>query len=173
MYYYNNYKYNGFIKKINTMKITIKRIARKPTYTIGKLYVNGKYICDTLEDADRGLSQNMSLNELKARKIKGKTAIPTGTYTLSLNTISPRFGQQTFYKQVCGGWLPRLLDVPAFEGVLIHCGNTADDTDGCILVGRNLQVGKVLNSKDTFRSLYNDHLRTARKMGEKVAIEII
>lgn len=155
------------------MEITLKRIARKSTYTIGQLWINGQKVCDTLEDTDRGLSQNMPLATLRQKKIAGKTAIPTGTYTLSLNTISPRFGQQTFYKQVCGGWLPRLLDVPAFEGVLIHCGNTADDTDGCILVGRNLQVGKVLNSKDTFRSLYNDHLRTARKMGEKVVIEII
>lgn len=155
------------------MKITLKRIARKSTYTIGQLWINGQKVCDTLEDTDRGLSQDMPLATLRQKKIAGKTAIPTGTYTLDLYVPSPRFGSQPFYREVCGGCLPRLTNVPAYEGVLIHCGNTAADTEGCILVGQNLQVGKVLNSKDTFRKLWRDYLANAKKTGEKVTIEVL
>ena len=155
------------------MKITLKRIARKTTYTIGQLWINGQEVCDTLEDTDRGLRQDMPLATLRQKKIAGKTATPTGTYTLTLYTPPPRFGSQPFYKEVCGGCLPRLTNVPAYEGVLIHCGNTAADTEGCILVGQNLQVGKVLNSKNTFRKLWRDYLANAKKTGEKVTIEVI
>ena len=155
------------------MKITLKRIARKSTYTIGQLWIYGQKVCDTLEDTDRGLRQDMPLATLRQKKIAGKTAIPTGTYTLNLYAPSPRFGSQPFYKEVCGGCLPRLTNVPAYEGVLIHCGNTAADTEGCILVGQNLQVGKVLNSKDTFRKLWRDYLANAKKTGEKVTLEVL
>lgn len=122
-------------------------------YTIGKMYINGEYFCDTLEDADRGLSQGISLEANKLRKVKGKTAIPTGTYKVTLDVVSNRFSKQKAY-QFCNGKVPRLVDVPAFEGVLIHIGNDANDTEGCILVGENKQVGKVLNSTATFRKLY-------------------
>ena len=155
------------------MKITLKRIARKSTYTIGQLWINGQKVCDTLEDTDRGLSQNMPLATLRQKKIAGKTAIPTGTYPINLYTPSPRFGSQPFYKEVCGGCLPRLTNVPAYEGVLIHCGNTAAHTDGCILVGRNLQVGKVLNSKETFRMIWKDYFSKAKAKKEIVELEIV
>lgn len=135
------------------IKLLLKRIARRPMYTIGKMYVNGEYFCDTLEDADRGLSQGISLEENRLRKVKGKTAIPTGTYKVTLDVVSNRFSKQKAY-QFCNGKVPRLVDVPAFEGVLIHIGNDANDTEGCILVGENKQVGKVLNSTATFRKLY-------------------
>jgi len=117
------------------MKLTLNRIAKHETYTIGKLYVDGQYFCDTLEDKDRGLSQEMSLSEIKKIKIQDETAIPTGTYNVIIN-ISPKFGRL----------LPRLLDVTGFDGVLIHRGNTDKDTSGCILVGENKIVGKVINS---------------------------
>ena len=155
------------------MKITLKRIARKSTYTIGQLWINGQKVCDTLEDTDRGLSQNMPLATLRQKKIAGKTAIPTGTYPINLYTPSPRFGSQPFYKEVCGGCLPRLTNVPAYEGVLIHCGNTAAHTDGCILVGRNLQVGKVLYSKETFRMIWKDYFSKAKAKKEIVELEIV
>lgn len=154
------------------MEITLKRIARKSTYTIGQLWINGQKVCDTLEDTDRGLSQDMPIATLRQKKIAGKTAIPTGTYTIDLYTPSPRFGSQPFYKEVCSGCLPRLTNVPAYEGVLIHCGNTAADTEGCILVGQNLQVGKVLNSKNTFRKLWHDYLQKAKETGESVTVVI-
>lgn len=136
------------------MELKLKRIAKKPTYTIGKLYIDGKYFCDTIEDTDRGLSSTMNEAVIVAKKIKHKTAIPAGKYAVDMRTVSPRFGSQAFYKDVCGGRVPRLQGVKGFEGVLIHCGNTAEDSSGCILVGYNTVKGMVTNSKATFRRLY-------------------
>ena len=135
------------------MKLLLHRIARRDTYTIGRLYVDGKYFCDTLEDTDRGLSQELPVTVNRAKKRAGVTAIPVGTYRVTLGVKSPKFSKCAQYK-FCDGKLPRLVNVPAFEGVLIHIGNTPKDTEGCILVGRNTQVGKVLESTATFRKLY-------------------
>lgn len=136
------------------MELKLKRIAKKPNYTIGKLYIDNKYFCDTIEDTDRGLSSTMNEAVIVAKKIKHKTAIPIGKYAVDMRTVSPRFGAQAFYKDVCGGRVPRLQGVKGFDGVLIHCGNTAEDSSGCILVGYNTVKGMVTNSKDTFRRLY-------------------
>ena len=135
------------------MELLLKRIARRETYTIGKLYIDGEYFCDTLEDTDRGLRQDMSLPVIRAKKRSGVTAIPTGRYKVTLKVQSPRFSKKEMY-QFCKGYLPRLVNVLGFEGVLIHVGNTAKDTEGCILVGRNTKVGKVLESRVTFVNLY-------------------
>ena len=135
------------------MELRLKRIARRDTYTIGHLYIDGQLFCDTIEDTDRGLQQNLPLSVNQARKRKGITCIPVGRYQVTLGVKSPRFSQVAQYK-ACNGYLPRLLNVPAFEGVLIHIGNTARDTDGCILVGRNTIKGQVTNSTDTFWRLY-------------------
>jgi hypothetical protein len=123
-------------------------------YTIGHMYVDGKYFCDTLEDADRGLADTMTEAEIKAKKLKSITAIPTGVYYVNMNTKSAKFGDKPFYRQTCGGKLPRLLGVKGFDGILIHCGNTAKDTDGCILVGENKVKGQLINSRETFQRLY-------------------
>ena len=136
------------------MMITLRRIARKDTYTIGKLYIDGVYICDTLEDTDRGLSSYMAVDDILKRKVKGSTCIPTGLYIITLDVESGRFKGDQFYAKLCNGKLPRLLNVKGFEGVLIHSGNTSKDTEGCILVGENKEVGKVVNSRATFRRLY-------------------
>lgn len=120
------------------MLIEIKRLYKKADYTIGKMYIDDEYFCDTLEDTDRGLTQVMTLAEIKEVKEYGCTAIPTGRYPIAY-TYSPRFKKH----------LPLLLNVPAFEGVRIHSGNTHKDTDGCILLGENKAVGKVLNSRKT------------------------
>lgn len=141
------------------MELLLKRIARRETYTIGKLYIDGVYFCDTLEDTDRGLRQDMSLPVIRAKKRAGVTAIPTGRYKVTLKVQSPRFSKKEMY-QFCKGYLPRLVNVLGFEGVLIHVGNTAKDTEGCILVGRNTKVGKVLESRVTFVNLY-ERLRAA------------
>lgn len=106
------------------LTLTLKRIAKRPTYTIGRLYINGEYFCDTLEDTDRGLSQSLPASVNKAKKLKGRTAIPTGKYRITLQIQSPRFSKIAFYK-FCNGYLPRLINVPAFDGVLIHVGNYA------------------------------------------------
>ena len=136
------------------MELNIKRIARRETYTVGRLYIDGKYFCDTLEDKDRGLRQDMPTAVIRATKRKGITAIPTGRYHVTLAVQSPKFSKRAIY-QFCNGYLPRLINVPGYDGVLIHIGNTARDTEGCLLVGRNTQVGKVLDSRKTFIELYD------------------
>lgn len=135
------------------MELRLKRIARRDTYTIGRLYVDGEYFCDTCEDVDRGLRQDMAQSVIRAIKRKGVTAIPTGRYRVTMDVQSPKFRTKAMY-QFCNGYLPRLINVPGFDGVLIHVGNTAKDTEGCLLVGRNTKVGKVLESRATFVKLY-------------------
>ena len=132
------------MKKYQTrMRIELVRIAFKDTYTIGKLYVDGKYFCDVLEDVDRGLDSSMTESEILEKKVKGETAIPTGHYVINI-TYSPK------YKRM----MPLLIDVKGFSGIRIHSGNTAKDTEGCLLVGKNKQVGKVLESRDTYQRLF-------------------
>ena len=125
------------------MEIKLVRIAFKETYTIGKLYVDGKYVCDTIEDKDRGLDDSMTANEILKRKVKGQTAIPTGHYNIDI-TYSPK------YKRM----MPLLLNVKGFSGIRIHSGNTSKDTEGCLIVGKNKQVGMVLESRDTYQRLF-------------------
>lgn len=125
------------------------------------MYVNGEYVCDTLEDTDRGLTSKMSVAQISGMKVHGETAIPTGRYLVDMKTVSPRFG----------GRPPRLCNVPAYQGVLVHCGNTANDTEGCILVGENKAVGQVLNSTATFRKIYT-MLKAADERGEQIWITI-
>lgn len=153
------------------MELKLKRIAKKNGYTIGRLSINGKYFSDTLEDSDRGLDSSMSLDVLKRKKLAHITAIPTGRYQVTMDIISQRLSRSKFYKQFGGGRVPRLLNVPAYEGILIHCGNTAKDTDGCILVGKNSKVGMVLDSRITYSNLY-PLLEAAAKRKEKIFITI-
>lgn len=138
------------------MEILLIRIAKKQSYTIGKLYIDGVYFCDTIEDTDRGLSQGQPLATIQKNKKYGITAIPTGRYEVLMNITSPKYSTIAFYKQYANnGKVPRLKNVPGWDGVLIHCGNTAADSLGCIIVGENKAVGKVLNSKETFKKLYS------------------
>lgn len=143
------------------MRILLQRHALKAGYTIGRMEINGRYFCDTLEDTDRGLRESMTEDEIAALKVKGATAIPTGTYRIDMQTRSPRFGRV----------LPRLLRVKGYAGVLIHSGNTADDTEGCILVGENRERGKVLNSRATLEHLLA-FLRAAQAEGEEIELTI-
>lgn len=137
------------------MKLTLKRIAKRQTYTIGRLFVDGKYFCDTIEDQDRGLTKEMPLEEIKKVKVHSETAIPTGTYKITLDVVSPKMSKQYFYiKNANGGRVPRLLNVPGYDGVLIHVGNKATQSAGCILVGINDIKGMVTHSKETFQKLY-------------------
>lgn len=140
------------------MKLTLKRIALRPTYTIGKLYIDDAYFCDTLEDAVRDTNKSGKFDNGE-QKIKGKTAIPYGTYEIKW-TYSPRFKKYT----------PQLMNVPSFEGIRIHSGNSSDHTEGCLLLGENKQVGKVLNSRATINKFY-PIIKEACSNG-KVTIEI-
>lgn len=136
------------------MNIQLKRIAKKETYTIGKLYLDGVYFCDTIEDKDRGLNQTMLINDIKKKKVYGETAIPTGTYKLVID-YSNRFKKN----------MAHILNVPGYEGIRIHTGNTAKDSLGCIIVGKNKVVGKVVESRDTYNQLF-PILQKAFKEGE-------
>lgn len=147
------------------LELVIKRIAAKADYTIGHLYVNGKHFCDTLENTDRGLDQAMPLDELRMRKVNGKTAIPKGTYRITMSHKSPKFSKIDYYKVFCGGYMPRLLNVPGFEGVLIHRGNREEATEGCLLVGDNTSKGGLSHSKDRWEQLMKDFLLPAKEKG--------
>ena len=153
------------------MELLVKRVAKKNEYTIGRLYIDSQYVCDTLEDVDRGLTQDMPLEEIKAKKVYGKTAIPTGTYEIDMNTISPKFQARSWAKPY-GGKLPRLIGVKGFEGVLLHVGNTASDSSGCLLVGKNSIKGMVTDSTRTFHTLMSKYLLPAKLRGEKITITI-
>lgn len=134
------------------MELKIIRKFKKSSYTIGNLFIDNKYFCDTLEDKDRSLIDSMSVSDIKATKVYGKTAIPSGTYKVDLNTVSPKFKNKSWAIPY-NGKIPRLLNVKGFDGILIHPGNTHEDTYGCILVGYNKSVGKVINSTATFHEL--------------------
>jgi len=155
------------------MKLEIDRRWKKETYTIGRLYVDGELFCNTLEDRDRGLKQTDTLLSIKTRKVYGETSIPTGTYGVAMNVTSPKYAAVAWYWQLCQGKMPRLLSVPGFDGILIHPGgsNGPLDTLGCILVGRNTKVGKLTESKATFKALY-ERMKKAYDKGEEITLEI-
>jgi len=141
--------------------LTLERRWNKPTYVIGNLYDNnGNLICNTLEDTDRMLDWHMTKETIKDIKIFGKTAIPTGTYEITY-TYSPKFK--------CN--MPLLNNVKGYVGVRIHPGNVPEDTEGCVLVGKNNVKGKVTQSRATFMKL-NDIIKQHIKSGEKVFIII-
>ena len=154
------------------MNITLERKYKKIGYTIGKLYIEGQYFCDTLEDTDRGLEKHMSATVLESLKVPDRTAIPKGVYKITMNVVSPKYSKREWYYKNCnGGKLPRLMDVPMFEGVLIHVGNTAADSSGCILVGRNTVKGGLTESKITFLALYKK-LKEASDKKDRIIITI-
>lgn len=142
------------------MNLELKRISRRPNYTIGRLFVNGIYLCDTIEDTDRGLTKDMPLEEIQRIKVKSETAIPTGTYQVILN-MSARFKRP----------LPLLIGVPGYEGIRIHPGNTEKDTEGCILPGLNKVKGQVVESRAQFGKVFS-LINDAITAGEKVTITI-
>ena len=157
------------------MELKLVRKYRCSNYCIDKLYINNEYFSDALEDPDRGLTDSMSLEEIKKVKIKGNTCIPYGTYNVTLDVYSPKFGSKSYYKEVCNGKVPRLLNVKGFDGILIHVGDGPNGhklTEGCILIGRNTIKGGLTEGKKYFQLLYNQMLE-AKKRGEKIKITIV
>ena len=147
------------------MELILERIARRKTYTIGRLYIRRRvddeylagiaddYFCDTLEPTWRDYANG-------AYKVKGRSAIPEGRYAVVI-AWSPKFKQ----------WLPILLGVPKFEGIRSHAGNTSEDTEGCILVGLNKLVGQVVDSRIWVHRL-KQKIIEAKGRGEPVWITI-
>lgn len=156
----------------NHLELVLKRFSKKDDYTIGQLYVNGIPFCNTLEKTDRGLDQSMPLDELIKRKVPGKTAIPTGTYRITMNHKSPKFSKIDYYHDFCGGYMPRLLKVPGFEGILIHRGNWKEATEGCLLVGDNTSKGGLSKSKGQWEKLMTQHLLPAKEQGIPITIKV-
>lgn len=135
------------------MDLTLKRTICNG-YTIGHLFLNGTKLIgiDTLEDQDRGLSNKDSISTIDKVKVFGKTAIPKGQYNITLGQPSTRFSNFEKYPwaKKYNGCLPRINNVPGFQGVLIHVGNTPENTEGCILIGQNKVKGHIVNSVATF-----------------------
>lgn len=142
------------------MDLLLERKWLKENYTIGRLFVNGVFFCNTLEDTVRDINKN-GIFDCGELKISGHTAIPYGEYEIIVN-YSPRFKRE----------LPRLLNVPHFEGILIHRGNTHKDSSGCILVGENTKVGMVLNSTKYEVELVKI-LKEVQNKNEKITIKIV
>lgn len=141
------------------MKLELKRIALKSNYTIGKLFINGTYYCDTIEDKVIDLNKNGKFDD-GLTKVMHQTAIPYGTFKVVVNH-SPKFNRE----------LPRLLDVPYFEGILIHNGSDQNSSSGCIIVGENKTVGKVTNSTFYMNNL-TARIKDAQNKGETTTITI-
>lgn len=152
------------------MNLTLYRTWKKDTYTIGRLFINGEFFCNTIEDKDRNLYQGMSEDEIREKKVWGETAIPYGRYRISMHRKSPKYSKKKAYAK-CEGYVPYLMNVPAFEGILIHIGNWASDSCGCILVGENKVKGGVVNSTVWFWKLYN-LMKAADEAGEEIWITI-
>ena len=154
------------------MHLHLRRLDRQPEYTAGALAIDGSYFCATMEDTDRNLMVSDPLQHIQKIKVRGRTAIPMGIYYVDMTTVSPRLSRSAFYQEVCSGRVPRLKHVPGFDGVLIHCGNTAADTEGCILVGKDSgRPGFISDSRNTFRHLYAAMLE-AHQRGEKITLQI-
>lgn len=125
------------------MELTLTRIEKESTYTIGKLYNGDTFLCDTLEDRYRGLKDTWELATILAIKIKHETAIPEGRYEVDI-TFSNRFQKP----------LPLLKNVKGFDGIRIHSGNRSDQTDGCILVGEHILGDEINNSRREFQKVF-------------------
>lgn len=153
------------------MELLVDRKWKKQSYTMSNLYINGEWFCNCLEDTDRGLDNSMSEDTIRTLKKPSITAIPRGTYEITLDVVSPKYSKVQFYKDVCNGKVPRLKNVKGFDGILIHAGNTDKDSSGCLLVGQNKIKGQVVNSKETFKQLYK-LLQDGKSRGEKIVIKI-
>ena len=135
------------------MEITVKRINKTNDYTIGQMFIDGEYFCDTLEDTVRDLTNVKD-------KIYGRTAIPAGTYSVILDYSG-------HFKKL----LPHILDIPFFSGVRIHSGNDVEDTNGCILVGSYHHAGYITESRATMEKLMKKLRETINK-GDRITLSI-
>lgn len=152
------------------LQVTIKRVYPKNDYTIGRFYTNGERFYESLEDKDRGLTDKWTTAAIKIVKIFGRTAIPKGTYRMVLSK-SEKFKSRSWCKKY-NGLVPEILDVKGFSGVRIHPGNTADQTDGCPLIGENKKTGALVNSVKRYCEWMDKYVMPAYRKGEPMQITI-
>ena len=158
-----------------TKMIHIIHVVRCAKYTksvtMGKMFIDGEFICDTLERASAGTNKFTSTEKILVLKSKGFRAIGEGTYKLILD-VSDRFSSRAFYRGI-GGLLPHVLDVTGFAGVRIHCGNSIMDTEGCILVGKKTSEGWITGSRQAYKRLMVGYLLKWKENKEEAIITII
>lgn len=155
---------------MNNLEIIVERIAPAETYTIGHISIDGHYISDCIEDCDRGLTSEMSDEQIRQLKVYGETAIPKGRYRVFL-TQSEKFGGRNWAKRY-GGLIPVLEGVKGFAGVRIHPANTAEQLLGCIAPGENTSIGRVSNSTAAYSRIM-EQLVPAWNAGTPIFITII
>lgn len=153
------------------MEILLNRRYPKDEYSIGEIRIDGKWFCSSLEPTDRGLTSDMPMAEIKSIKVAGKTAIPKGRYKVTLS-YSPKFKDKSWAKPYAGKVIG-IENVPGFEGVRIHPGNTVHDTSGCVLCGLNKIKGGLTNSCSTYLNLVDNYIQPALARKESVYISII
>lgn len=142
------------------MEILLIRENFTDDYTEGKLFINGVYVCDTIEDCDRGLDQSMSEDEILKKKVYGKTCIPYGRYKVIID-----------YSNKYGKMLIHILNVKGFDGIRCHSLNEASQSLGCIGPGKRTAPGWVSKSRDTYKIIHSK-VEEALKRGDEVHIEI-
>lgn len=152
------------------MKILHVRSYMCERYTISHIYIDGTYFCDAIEDKDRGLTSSMTEAQIKKVKVYAETAIPYGKYAVTIDVVSPKMSMRPVYNPIKGK-VPRLLDVPGFQGILVHIGTTEHSSAGCVIVGKNTIKGQVTDSTNVFFKLY-DKMKQARAKGESITWEI-
>ena len=152
------------------LRLKTQRAWKKADYTIGRFFVNDARFYESLEDTDRGINSNYSVASIRLIKIAGRTAIPSGVYKVVLS-VSPRFKSKAWAARY-GGLVPEILGVKGFSGVRIHPGNTAADTDGCILIGENKAKGALVNSQKRYLELMDKYLIPAWNRKEEITITV-
>ena len=152
------------------INLVVERKWKKDAYTIGRFYVNGAFFGNSMEDKDRGFDKSMPLKSIQLGKVYGKTAIPTGSYIVKL-TQSAKFASRSWGKKY-NGLVPEILDVPGFSGIRIHPLNNAEDSLGCIGVGKNDKVGWISKATQYYYDLMDNYLMPAHRKSDIITITI-
>lgn len=156
------------------MEIIVDRKFKKDTYTIGTLSIDGKFVCNTVEDKDYGFTQKTPVATIQKTKEQHpqQVAIPSGRYKVSVKYYRGMSDKYPYYRTTsCKGHIPCLVNVPGYSGILIHCGSTAASSAGCIIVGFNKIKGGVTDSRKAFEMVC-DAIMEATKRKEDVYITI-
>lgn len=157
-------------RNMRPLELLVERNLFGDTYTMGRFYVDGMPFGDTIEPCSLHLSNSMPLEEIKAKKVYGKTAIPMGRYKLSLE-VSPSLKGRSYAKKY-GGKFPYLVDVPCWNSVMIHPFNRGSESRGCISVAEYLSPGVVKNATKGYQDLMDFYLVPAFERGQDVYITI-